>query len=60
MIFFSSILISELLFPGGYSARSYYISDHGSLRLNPDGAYFFIIGVGLTGLLMIPYAIFIF
>lgn len=60
ILFFSSLLIAELLFPGGYSARHYFISDHGSPHLNPYGAFFFIIGVGITGILLIPYFIFIF
>ncbi|MGA1822690.1 MAG: DUF998 domain-containing protein [Thermoplasmatota archaeon] len=57
---FSILLISQILFPGGYSARENFISDHGSGELNPTGSWFFIIGIGMMGILLIPYLIFIF
>ena len=57
---FSCFLISQLFFPGGYSPGSYYISAQGNVSINPVGSYFFIFGVGITGILLIPYFTFLY
>lgn len=60
LLFLSSLLLSELFFPGGYDPRRNFISDHGWISQNPQGSYFFIIGIGFTGILLIPYLLLIF
>ncbi|MHA1897598.1 MAG: DUF998 domain-containing protein [Promethearchaeota archaeon] len=59
IFFFTMCKISQVLFPGGYSILYYYISDQGCLAENPQGFIFFSIGAITTGLLLIPYFIYI-
>lgn len=51
-ILFFGMVVSELLYPGGFYFAEHYISDHGWLEMNPQGAPFYIICGTITGFLL--------
>lgn len=54
------LLLSQLFYPGGYFFLDNYISDQGWLKNNPVGCWFFITGASVTGILLIPYLIYLY
>ena len=57
--FISCLIMAQILFPGGYSIKEYYISDQGSTTQNPAGCWFFIIGTAITSISLIPHLLYI-
>lgn len=54
------LLLSQLFYPGGYFFLDNYISDQGWVKNNPVGCWFFIIGASISGILLIPYVIYLY
>jgi hypothetical protein len=50
-----SLILAQMLFPGGYSITEYHISTQGNTVLNPVGSWFFIFGASITAILFIPH-----
>jgi hypothetical membrane protein len=59
IIFWIGCIIAEIFYPGGISISENYISDHGWLANNPQGAPFFIVCTTTAGFLLIPHFIYI-
>lgn len=57
---FSMFFIAQSLYPVPYTPLNNHISNQGGLARNPDGHIFFIFGVGITGLLLIPYWLYLY
>ncbi len=52
-------LLSELLYPGGFSLSNFSIIHQGNFILNPIGSVFFNIGLIILGICLIPVLIYI-
>jgi hypothetical membrane protein len=48
-------IAAYLRYPSSFSPRHNWLSDLGNRELNPDGAYFYIVGCALTGALLIVF-----
>ena len=48
-------MLFRSLFPGNYTPYEHHISDQGGILNNPEGHRIFNLGVILTGILLIPY-----
>jgi len=53
-------LLAQSVFPGEYSPLVNHISDQGGIADNPKGHIYFIIGVGMTGFLLIPHFLYLY
>lgn len=50
-----SLLMAQILYPGGYSITQYFISRQGHPIKNPIGSWFFIFGTCISSILLIPH-----
>ncbi len=53
-------LIAQAFYPGGYTPLNNFISNQGGIANNPRGHVFFILGAGISGILLIPHVLYIY